>query len=45
MPPADSLRFLNEWFSIFDNLVQRHGLEKIKTSGEAASPCRALIMQ
>jgi adenylate cyclase len=34
MPPAEFVRFLNELFSIFDNLVEQHGLEKIKTSGD-----------
>ena len=34
MPPAEFVRFLNELFSIFDHLVEQHGLEKIKTSGD-----------
>jgi adenylate cyclase len=34
MPPADFVRFLNGLFSIFDDLVQQCGLEKIKTSGD-----------
>lgn len=34
--PADELvRFLNRVFSDFDRLVERHGLEKIKTTGDA----------
>jgi adenylate cyclase len=33
--PADLVRFLNEAFTRFDRLVERHGLEKIKTTGDA----------
>lgn len=29
--PADLVRFLNEVFTASDRLVERHGLEKIKT--------------
>jgi adenylate cyclase len=32
--PGDLVRFLNEVFTAFDNLVERHGLEKIKTTGD-----------
>jgi adenylate cyclase len=32
--PADLVRFLDEVFTTFDHLVQRHGLEKIKTTGD-----------
>jgi len=32
--PADFVSFLNEVFTAFDDLVERHGLEKIKTSGD-----------
>lgn len=32
--PADLVEFLNEVFTAFDHLVQRHGLEKIKTTGD-----------
>jgi class 3 adenylate cyclase len=35
MPPADLVRVLNEVFSRFDELAERHGLEKIKTIGDA----------
>jgi adenylate cyclase len=31
----DLVRFLNRVFSDFDRLVERHGLEKIKTTGDA----------
>jgi adenylate cyclase len=33
--PEELVRFLNEVFSRFDGLVKRHGLEKIKTTGDA----------
>ena len=32
--PVQLVRFLNEVFTTFDRLVERHGLEKIKTSGD-----------
>jgi adenylate cyclase len=32
--PVDLVRFLNEVFTAFDRLVDRHGLEKIKTTGD-----------
>ena len=32
--PAHLVRFLNEVFTAFDRLVERHGLEKIKTTGD-----------
>ena len=33
--PEDLVQFLNNVFSDFDRLVERHGLEKIKTTGDA----------
>jgi class 3 adenylate cyclase len=33
--PDQVVQFLNELFSAFDQLAQRHGLEKIKTIGDA----------
>jgi adenylate cyclase len=33
--PEELVRFLNEVFSKLDALVERHGLEKIKTTGDA----------
>jgi class 3 adenylate cyclase len=33
--PAQVVQILNELFSVFDRLAQRHGLEKIKTIGDA----------
>jgi adenylate cyclase len=33
--PDELVRFLNRVFSDFDRLVERHGLEKIKTTGDA----------
>lgn len=35
MPPAEMVRMLNDVFSTIDALVDRYGLEKIKTSGDA----------
>jgi len=32
--PVDLVTFLNEVFTAFDRLVERHGLEKIKTTGD-----------
>ena len=33
--PEDLVQFLNRVFSDFDRLVEKHGLEKIKTTGDA----------
>ena len=33
--PTELVKLLNEIFSMFDHLVERHGLEKIKTIGDA----------
>jgi len=35
MPPTEMVRMLNEVFSRFDVLIDRHGLEKVKTSGDS----------
>jgi adenylate cyclase len=35
MTPVDLVSFLNRVFTAFDQLVERHGLEKIKTTGDA----------
>jgi class 3 adenylate cyclase/CheY-like chemotaxis protein len=35
VPPADVVAMLNEVFSKFDQLAEKHGLEKIKTIGDA----------
>ncbi len=35
MPPEELVTLLSEVFSAFDGLVERHGLEKIKTIGDA----------
>ncbi len=35
MSPQDLVNLLNEIFSAFDQLAERHGLEKIKTIGDA----------
>jgi adenylate cyclase len=34
LPPAEVVGFLDQLFSHFDKLVERHGLEKIKTIGD-----------
>ena len=34
MPPLDLVNLLNEVFQCFDDLVEKHGLEKIKTIGD-----------
>src|ERR1700754_3298107 len=33
--PADLVRFLDKLYSAFDALVDKHGLEKIKVSGDS----------
>jgi adenylate cyclase len=35
MAPRNVVQFLNTVYAQFDNLVERHGLEKIKTTGDA----------
>jgi adenylate cyclase len=35
VPPDELVTFLNHVFTNFDRLVERHGLEKIKTTGDA----------
>ena len=35
LSPTELVEFLNQLFSCFDRLAQRHGLEKIKTIGDA----------
>jgi class 3 adenylate cyclase len=35
MSPDELVRVLNDVFSVFDDLVDRHGLEKVKTIGDA----------
>ncbi len=35
IPPQELVKHLNEIFSVFDELAERHGLEKIKTIGDA----------
>lgn len=35
MPPAKLVEMLNNIFSVFDAIVEKHGLEKIKTMGDA----------
>ena len=35
IPPIDLVRFLDRLYTTFDRLVDRHGLEKIKTTGDS----------
>jgi PleD family two-component response regulator len=35
MPPTEVVNLLNQVFSTFDQLVERHGIEKIRTIGDA----------
>ena len=35
LPPAELVSFLNAVFTNLDSMVERHGLEKIKTTGDA----------
>ncbi|HEY9651452.1 MAG TPA: adenylate/guanylate cyclase domain-containing protein, partial [Coleofasciculaceae cyanobacterium] len=35
MPPLELLNLLNQIFSVFDQLAEKHGVEKIKTIGDA----------
>jgi class 3 adenylate cyclase len=35
LTPSELVRVLNEIFSVFDGLVERYGLEKVKTIGDA----------
>ena len=35
IPPVELVKLLNEIFSAFDRLTEKHGLEKIKTIGDA----------
>ncbi len=35
LPPADLVDALNEYFTAFDEIVARHGLEKLKTIGDS----------
>jgi class 3 adenylate cyclase len=35
MPPAEMIKMLNTFFSTVDVLVDQHGLEKVKTVGDA----------
>ncbi|UCF98560.1 MAG: adenylate/guanylate cyclase domain-containing protein [Spirochaetaceae bacterium] len=34
VPPVEIVRLLNEYFSYFDSLCERHGVEKIRTIGD-----------
>jgi class 3 adenylate cyclase len=43
MTPDDVVRLLNEVFSVFDELTEEHGLEKIKTIGDAYMVASGLL--
>ena len=43
MPPKSMVALLNDLFSHFDNLAEKHGLEKIKTIGDAYMVAGGLI--
>jgi adenylate cyclase len=43
--PAELVELLNEIFSMFDNLAKRHGIEKIKTIGDACMAVSGLPIQ
>jgi adenylate cyclase len=47
-PPEELVRFLNAVYTEFDRLVEAHGLEKIKTTGDAymvvSGPARRIHM-
>jgi class 3 adenylate cyclase len=44
IPPAQLVQVLNEIFSAFDRLVEKHGLEKIKTIGDSYMAVAGLPM-
>lgn len=35
MSPEDLVKLLHEYFTLFDQIIEKHGLEKIKTIGDA----------
>jgi adenylate cyclase len=43
LPPDQVVDFLNDIFSDFDRLADKHGLEKIKTIGDAYMACAGVI--
>ena len=43
MPPEDLVRLLGEVFTAFDELAERHGIEKIKTIGDAYMAASGLL--
>ncbi len=44
LPPAELVAMLNKIFSMFDQLAEKHGLEKIKTIGDAYMAASGLPM-
>ncbi len=45
MPPLELLQLLNDIFSVFDQLAEKHGVEKIKTIGDAYMVAGGLPIQ
>ena len=44
LPPAELVAMLNRIFSMFDQLAEKHGLEKIKTIGDEYMAASGLPM-
>jgi len=42
LSPVETVKILNDIFSIFDDIADRHGVEKIKTIGDAYMACAGL---
>lgn len=45
MPPDDVVALLNRVFTVFDELAAEHGMEKIKTIGDAYMAASGLLVQ
>lgn len=42
LSPVETVKILNDIFSIFDDIADRHGVDKIKTIGDAYMACAGL---
>jgi class 3 adenylate cyclase len=42
LSPVETVKILNDIFSIFDDIADKHGVEKIKTIGDAYMACAGL---
>ena len=42
LSPVETVKILNDVFSIFDDIADKHGVEKIKTIGDAYMACAGL---